>query len=652
MAKLKEEIRKIGPIQIRAVFDPKTLNETDRTVDVVFATDKAIRMSGWDGSFDEILSMKDGQVRLERLNSGAPLLNNHDRYSGVEAVFGRVLKAWVDGATARATVKFSKRDDVEEVWQDVKDGILTGISTGYRVYEYEIVEREGQVPQYTATDWEPFEISLAPVPADYTASVRSAGKNDQNDVKLRSEELETKPLNNPTVEKTPAEIAAEQAENQRKADEKIAAERKLAVEGERKRSADIKAAVRAAKLPDEFAENLIATDVTVEKSRELIIAEFAKNDPARGASGSQAGVKTDEADKRRSAMIEAIEFRSNPSNKELAKKVEGNEFRGMSLIRMAAEAIVAAGGSIKGLADSEIARYALNLSDRAGMLSTSDFPIILGNTINRLLLAEYAIAPRTFQAWSQQSIAKDFKTNTRARFGDMTSFSKVNEGSEYKYGSVGEASEAYKVAKYGEIIAVTWETLVNDDLGAFNRLPAKIANAAARQQSDIMYAILSANANMSDGVALFHATHANLGTAGAISIDSLAEARKLLRNQKGVGALDYLNLVPMVLLVGPAYESLALQYTSSAYLPTTQSQVNPYKNLTVVVEPRITGNAWYIMADPRSIDTVEYAFLEGNGELFTETRQGFHVDGVEVKARMVFGAKAIDWRGMVKNVGA
>lgn len=651
MAKQKQEIRKLGPLRSRAVFDPKTLNVTERTVDVVFATDTPIRMAAWDGPFDEILSMTN--VRLDRLNAGAPLLNNHDRYSGVDAVFGRVLRAWIDGGTARATVKFSKRADVEPVWQDVQDGILTGISTGYRVYEYQINEREGEVPQYTAIDWEAFEISLAPVPADFNSSVRSADPKDQNEVKLRSTEQETKPLNKPTVEKTPEQIAAENAEIKRKADEQIVAERKLAVEGERKRSTDILLATRAAKLPDTFGEKLIADGVTIDESRKLIIDEFAKGDPAKGAAGAQAAVKTDEADKRRTAMIEAIEFRSNPSNKDLAKKVEGNDYRGMSLIRMAGEAIVAAGGSIKGLADSEIARYALNLSDRsAGMLSTSDFPIILGNTINRLLLSEYAIAPRTFQAWAQQSVAKDFKTNTRARFGDMTSFSKVNEGSEYKYGSVGEYSEAYKVQKYGEIIAVTWETLVNDDLGAFNRLPAKIANAAARQQSDIMYAILTANANMSDGVALFHATHGNLGTAGAISIDSLAEARKLLRNQKGVGALDYLNLIPMVLLVGPAYESLALQYTSSAYLPNTQSQVNPYKNLTVVVEPRITGNNWFVMADPRSIDTVEYAFLEGNGELFTETRQGFHVDGVEVKARMVFGAKAIDWRGMVKNVGA
>lgn len=647
MAKQKDKERQNQTLQVRAVFDPKSVNKDARTIEVVFATDSPILMRDWDGSFNEILSMKNGAVRLDRLNAGAPLLNNHDRYSGVEAVFGRVLKAWTDGKEARATVVFSKRSDVEPVWQDVQDGILTGISCSYRVYEYEILEREGMLPDYTATDWEPFEISLAPVPADYGASVRSENKQSLNNVVIkRSANTNTMPEKPETVAAPAAVPTPAQVEETRKA----------AVDGERKRATDIRLAARAAKLPDTFADEHIEKGTSVDEVRKLVIDEFAKADPARGASGAQnTTIQVDEVDKRRNAMGEALEYRAKPDgmDKKIVENIGKNEYRGMSLIRMAGEAIVAAGGKLKGMSDTQIARAALNLTDRAaGAMSTSDFPIILGNTVNRRLLAEYALAPRTFQAWASKSSAKDFRTMTRARLGDMTGFSQVNEGSEYKYGSLGEASEAYKVVKYGEIVSITWETLVNDDLGAFNRLPQKIANAAARKQSDIMYAILSTNAAMSDGVALFHATHKNLGTAGAIAIASLAEARQLMRNQKGVGDLDFLNLNPRTLVVGPAYESLALQFTSSDYLPNTQSQVNPYKNLSVVVEPRITGNVWYVFASPSEIDTVEYAFLEGEGELFTETRYGFDTDGVEIKARMVFGAKAIDWRGSVKNAGA
>jgi len=52
------------------------------------------------------------------------------------------------------------------------------------------------------------------------------------------------------------------------------------------------------------------------------------------------------------------------------------------------------------------------------------------------------------------------------------------------------------------------------------------------------------------------------------------------------------------------------------------------------------------------IDTIEYAYLEGQEGAYVESRNGFDVDGVEIKCRLDFGAKAIDWRGLYKNPGA
>ena len=63
-------------------------------------------------------------------------------------------------------------------------------------------------------------------------------------------------------------------------------------------------------------------------------------------------------------------------------------------------------------------------------------------------------------------------------------------------------------------------------------------------------------------------------------------------------------------------------------------------------------NGWYLISDPSMIDTVEYAYMEGEEGLYTETRNGFDIDGVEFKVRLDFGAKALDWRGMIRNVGA
>jgi hypothetical protein len=125
-----------------------------------------------------------------------------------------------------------------------------------------------------------------------------------------------------------------------------------------------------------------------------------------------------------------------------------------------------------------------------------------------------------------------------------------------------------------------------------------------------------------------------------------------MRNQKGIDGKDFLNLSPEYLITGPANEQLALQYTSTQFTANVAGSVNVWAGLTKpIIEPRITGNAWYFAASPNAIDTVEYSFLEGEGELFTTQREGFEVDGVEIKARMVFGAKAIDFRGLGKNPG-
>jgi hypothetical protein len=79
------------------------------------------------------------------------------------------------------------------------------------------------------------------------------------------------------------------------------------------------------------------------------------------------------------------------------------------------------------------------------------------------------------------------------------------------------------------------------------------------------------------------------------------------------------------------------------------------RGLIPVVEPRLdaaSATAWYLIADPAQVDTVEYCYLEGQQGVYIETKQGFEIDGVEIKARMDFGAAAIDYRGLQKSAGA
>jgi hypothetical protein len=659
----------IQPLQRRAMFVPETLNKDERTVDVTFSTETPVRMYSYEmgGWFDEILSHDPAHVRMDRINKNGPVLDSHNRYQGVRASLGIVEKARIENREGRATLRFSNRPEVDGVWQDVCDGILKGISGGYRVYAYEVTQRDGDVPLCRAVDWEPFEVSFELVPADFNSSVRSQG-HEGNEVSVRTlQNLSNNDHTNMDENQTNGGAASTTTTTATTDATRAAAaapaptpvnvenERRAAVEAERQRTTGIMDAVRKANLSPEFAQTLIAEGKTIDQARAAIIDKWAEGDPNKGQRNTSATVTVDEADKRRNALECALMLRANPHIKLTDAEVEmARQYRGLDLIDMARESVEATGVKTRGMDKREIAVASLNLTRSAGALGTSDFPIILGNTINRTLRAEYAIAPQTFQAWARQTTAKDFREKTVAQLGEVGSFKKVKEGGEYESDSLGEAKESYKLEKFGKIINVTWETLINDDLDAFSRLPQKIAQAARRTQSDIVYGILSKNPKMGDNVQLFHANHGNLAAAGTvINIDNIGLGRKAIRTQKGINDEDFLNLSPGFILTGPAQEQYALQYTSNQYDPTEPSKVNVWRNtLQPICEPRITGNEWYLICPASQVDTVEYAFLEGEGELFTEMKEGFLVDGLQVKARMVFAAKAIDWRGMYKNPGA
>lgn len=165
---------------------PDTINEEDRTIEVTFATSTPYQRYIWADRgpelVNEVLEFGDGNVRMDRLNSSAPLLDNHNRMGSIkDNVLGVVVRAWLLNSEGKAIVRFSKRENAQEVFEDVKDGILRNISVGYKVYKYER-ERGDGIDTLRAIDWEPMEISLVDVPADYKAQVRS-----EDDAKIKTE---------------------------------------------------------------------------------------------------------------------------------------------------------------------------------------------------------------------------------------------------------------------------------------------------------------------------------------------------------------------------------------------------------------------------------------------------------------------------------
>jgi hypothetical protein len=152
----------------RATLEPATIDDTARTVDVVWSTGAGVRRRDAAGAYEERLSLEPAHVDLGQF-VGGPVLDGH-RQDSVENILGVVTAAHVDGRTGHATVKFSER--AEPVWRDVKAGVLRSVSVGYVVHQWQDARSADGVRVRTAVRWTPKELSLVAIPADVGASTR------------------------------------------------------------------------------------------------------------------------------------------------------------------------------------------------------------------------------------------------------------------------------------------------------------------------------------------------------------------------------------------------------------------------------------------------------------------------------------------------
>lgn len=170
-------MRELNSKKPRLTGSLRSLNEEDRTVELSFSSETEVeRRFGI-----EVLGHNRDEVRLERLNSGAPFLLNHDRWDQVGVVVEG--SASIVGGKGRCTVKVSRSAKGEETLLDIRDGIKRNCSVYYNVFGMELAGERDGVQIYRVTDWEPTEVSLVSVPADPTVGVgRSADDEEDEDM--------------------------------------------------------------------------------------------------------------------------------------------------------------------------------------------------------------------------------------------------------------------------------------------------------------------------------------------------------------------------------------------------------------------------------------------------------------------------------------
>lgn len=692
-------------LRLRAAIDASSYDPKTGEFEMTISTGAAVeRVDFWTGNrWVERLEISKAAIDLARLKDGAPLADTHNVFS-LEGVVGVMRDAWVDGAGEGARLKgrgkLSLADDpkLARVRRDVEDGVIRNISVGYRVRSWKVTKADaekGLLEQRLATRWVPHEVSLVPVGADPGAGIGRSEPKQGSDVEVRGEYSpqedgtftfvrafagtnETPPAtrtdgagsdhagDEPDAQRqeNPMPPKAVLSDEEKQRAEQLEAERKLAeqkaAEGERKRVLDIQEAARSLDLDidHESVRKLITDGTDADKAARALIAIKAEAQPKiQGAHGARAEVGEEQYGRMLGGAEQALAARMGCTG---IKTEEGpaREMRNLSLLDMARELLIEKGvitrSASRMLTKHELAKRAVH--------GTSDFPKITSNAANKRLQQAYAVQPKTFMSVVNVVDVSDFKQVSVAHLGGISALEEVGEHGEFHYATIGEKAETYVLSTWGKIVALSRQLIINDDLRAFANMTAKLGRAASVLENNLHWALRTGNKVMADGNGVYHSSHGNIGTK-VLGLDGLAEGFRTMLVQRDVGPKagelgDFINVVPSVLTVPPELLHIALQLTADI-TPGTVTAANPYRGkLKVEVEPRLSAagvtngtTTWFLDAAPSDWPTWELAYLEGERGPVVESREGFEVDGVEIKVRHDVAMAPIDWVGTFRSNG-
>lgn len=580
---------------------PASYSEEAGTVEALISTGAPVRRRDARGTFVERLDLS-GVISDELV--GIPVLDSH-RQGGSRDTIGVIVSARHEPEGLVAVIRLSQADDVKSVRTKIVEGVLRAFSIGYGVARRTEAFLAG-------------ERVVTVVPIIREASVVAIGADPAARIRSKHMEPETETLDPPAAEPTVTENRAA-----------------------------IRGIARAAGLPTSWADDQIDVEATPMEARAAAFEEMQTRSRQTPRIRTTAPAADDPAMRFR-AMEDALHAHvTGAMPADAARADAARPFVGHSLRDFARESLTMRGVSTVGMD--------VDTLFRAAMHTTSDFPNLLTGVGRRTLLAAYTAAASPLKTLARQGGRVDFRTGSTVRLGEIGALQKVSEAGEIKHVSRAEAAEAYALDTYGALFSLSRKALVNDDLGAFNDWSSAAGQAAAQTEAALLWALLSQGAGagpgMSDGKRLFHVDHGNLLTGAALDIDSLSDARLAMRKTKGLDGKTIINATPKYLVVGPELETVAEQVLAAIYAQ-TPADANPFTGkLTLLVEPRITDDQWFVFADPSQVPVLEYSYLSSAPGPQLASREGWDVLSVEYRVYEDFGCGALDWRGAVRNPG-
>lgn len=536
---------------------------------------------------------RDGRgLYLERLDpvgldmtsiEGVPLLDGH-RQGSARDVLGIVKAARIEGAQLVVTLRLSQAADAAPAITRIREGLVR-VSIGYSVLRWsESADPKSKERIRTAAAWRILEVSAVPVPADRGAQFRSDPMENEMPIELQQQ---------------------------------------------------IRSLAELAGLTRAWAADQIDSGAALEDARSAALAEMRgrqQTPTIRVATPAAAdGVQI------AARAADALAFRMGA----LAELPEtSREFQHMGFRDIAVDALSRAGISVRGMSPDEIFHRAH---------TSSDFALVVSNAAGKSAAAGYVAAQSALKGLCAAKQLSNFKTASAIRLGEFGRLEPLSESGEFTAATRVENGETLSLTTFGRRFDVSRQLLINDDLGLFGDITRALGEAAAQTEAEKIVELLTGNAALADGLPLFHASRGNVadGTSldetGAAAV--VAAARTTMRKTKGLDGKTIIDASPKYLIVGPDSEFAAEELLAEIF-PTMTAEANLLRSkFELVVEPRIDGKAWFLLADPTRVPVMNIAYLAGAPGVQIQRNESWDTLGTSYRAYLDFGTGYAGWRG-------
>lgn len=412
---------------------------------------------------------------------------------------------------------------------------------------------------------------------------------------------------------------------------------------------------------ERMAKAAIAAQKTTPEEYELLLYRATLAQPSRFAIHSperKASVKVIEAAVCLSAGLSDPEKHFDERTLEAAN----DRFRhGLGLVELLMLAARENGhGSISARDVRGLLRASFSI--QAGGFSTLDVPGIVSNTANKFLVDAFNHVESGWRSIAATRPVTDFKTVTSYSLTGELEYEEVGPAGEIKHGTLGEETYSNRAKSYGKILAITYQDIRNDDLGAFARVPRMLGRGGALKINDVFWSEFMNNS------AFFTALRGNYfeGATTALSIDSLTKAEGMFFDQTDPNGKP-LGVTPRILLVPNGLNAKASQLMNSTEVRDTTANTNygvanPHAGKFSIVRSSYLSNAsytgysataWYLLADPQDVPVIEAAFLDGRDMPLIESADAdFDRLGIQIRGVHHFGVAKQEYRGGVMSKGA